>query len=65
MEPKSEPEDEKHTNESDSSGIQFGPVAVVVFALFMTGLLVLMYHFYDYLGEQSLSLFFGYKLKCE
>ena len=52
MEPKLDDEEGKPaTNESDRGGVHFGSAAVVLFAVFMTGLLVLMYFFYDYLGK--------------
>lgn len=50
MEP-NDAEDPKRKIEADRVSVSFGPVAVVVFALFMACLLVLMYYFYDYLGR--------------
>ncbi|OQV21755.1 Signal peptide peptidase-like 2B [Hypsibius exemplaris] len=52
MEPKTEEDDPKQ-----QTGVHFGSWAVVVFALFMTGLLISMYYFYDYLVYVFMGLF--------
>ncbi|XP_055345693.1 signal peptide peptidase-like 2A [Paramacrobiotus metropolitanus] len=44
-------------SDSERASVSFGPIAVVVFALFMAGLLVLMYFFYEYLVFVFIALF--------